>query len=90
MGPLFKKGNSTYTRFTFSGSGLVPLLRPEGAQKFLKREKNSICDCILRVTYLSHVCGIYTTHYVVASGVSLVAKEATQPMVDALTAYILD
>jgi len=33
------------------------------------------------------VCGIYTTHYVVASGVS---PEATQPMVDALTAYILD
>ena len=81
MGPLLKQSDSTCARITFSGSGLVPLLRPEGAQKFLKREKNSICDCILRVTYLSHVCGIYTTHYVVASGVS---PEATQPMVDSL------
>ena len=79
MGPLFKKGNSTYARFTFSGSDLVPLLRPEGAQKFLKREKNSICDCILRVTYLSHVCGIYIH---TLCGCEWCGALAPQPMVD--------
>ena len=61
VGPLFKKGNSTYARFTFSGSDLVPLLRPEGAQKFLKREKNSTCSCVMAVTYLSHVY-VYMQH----------------------------
>jgi len=33
VGPLFKKRNSTCARFTFSRSGLVPLLFPEGEQK---------------------------------------------------------
>ena len=34
VGPLLNVRNTTYTRFTFSGSGLVPLLPPEGGQNF--------------------------------------------------------
>ena len=40
VGPLFKKRNSTCARFTFFGSGLVPLLLPEGEQKIF-----SPCSC---------------------------------------------
>jgi hypothetical protein len=39
VGPLLNVPDTTYTRFTFSGSDLVPLLRPEGAQKILKKRK---------------------------------------------------
>jgi hypothetical protein len=38
VGPLLKQSDSTYDWFTFSGSGLVPLLIPK---------KNSRCSCMI-------------------------------------------
>jgi len=39
VGPLLNVRDTTYTRFTFSGSGLVPLLIPK---------KNSRCSCMIQ------------------------------------------
>ena len=45
VGPLFKKRNSTCARFTFSGSGLVPLSTPVGGGAGELARARATCGC---------------------------------------------
>ena len=58
VGPLLNVRDTTYTRFTFSGSGLVPLLIP----KKIPAVVVSRCSCVLpHNLWLIPACDIFVT-----------------------------